>query len=260
MRTGVDYREDGDVARLTLDAPERRNALSAAAVTALGDGVRRALASNRVRFLVLTGNGSTFCSGADMKEQRLRHAQGQPATTPALVPEVLKLLWDSPKPVVGRINGHARAAGLGLVGACDIAVAAEEATFSFSEVRVGLAPAVVAVTTLPHLHPRAALELLLTGEVFSAARAVEVGLVNRAVAGAHLDEEVDRYLGMLRLGAPTAMSRTKQIVRHVGSLPMQEAFDQMKELSLGFFASAEGQEGMLAFQERRAPAWAAEPS
>lgn len=256
MSAGVDYVEQGDVATLTLNVPERRNALSAAAVQALVEGVRRALASDAVRFLVLTGSGSTFCSGADMKEQLARHADGQPATTPMLVPEVLTMLWESPKPVLGRINGHVRAAGMGLLGACDIAVAVEEATFSFSEVRIGLAPAVVSVTTLPQMPPRAALELFLTGEAFDAERAVRVGLLNTAVASNDLDTEVERYLDMLRLGAPGALACTKEIARHVPTLPMQQAFEEMKALSLSFFGSQEGQEGMRAFQERRKPAWA----
>lgn len=251
----VKYRVHADVAYLTLSMPERRNALSAAGLGALLEGVHRALAAEQVRFLVLTGTGSTFCSGADMKEQRARHDRGEPATTPALLPEVLTLLWESPKPVIGRVNGHARAAGMALVGACDIAVSTDEATFSFSEVRVGVAPAVVSVTTLPRMEPRAGLELLLTGETFGAERAVRVGLLNSAVPTVDLDEEIDRYLGMLRLGAPRALGVTKDIVRRVPSMPLRPAFEEMKDLSISFFASAEGQEGMRAFQERRRPDW-----
>lgn len=251
----VEYRVHADVAYLTLNMPERRNALSAAGVTALLEGVRRALAAEPVRFLVLTGTGSTFSSGADMKEQRAQHERGEPATTPALLPEVLTLLWESPKPVLGRINGHVRAAGMGLVGACDIAVATDDATFSFSEVRVGVAPAVVSVTTLPRMQARAGLELLLTGETFPAQRAVDVGLLNSAVPAGDLDEEIERYLTMLRLGAPGAVAVTKEIVHRVPSLPLRTAFEEMKNLSISFFSSAEGQEGMRAFQERRRPSW-----
>lgn len=252
----VKYRVHADVAYLTLSVPERRNALSGATVCALREGVHRALAADEVRFLVLTGAGSTFCSGADMKEQRAAHARGEQATTPRLMPELLTLMWESPKPVIGRINGHARAAGMALVGACDIAVATDEATFSFSEVRVGLAPAVVAVTTVPRMQPRAALELLLTGDSFSAERAVDVGLLNSAVPAVDLDEEVDRYLASLRLGAPGAVRSTKGIVHRVPTMPMEEAFAEMSALSVSFFGSDEGQEGMRAFQERRRPSWA----
>jgi methylglutaconyl-CoA hydratase len=252
----VKYRVLGDVAYLTLSRPERRNALGAVAVTALQESVHRALDTEQVRFLVLTGTGTTFCAGADMQEQRERHASGEAATTPVLLPEILMLLWDSPKPVIGRINGHVRAAGMGLVGACDIVVAAEEATLSFSEVRVGLAPAVVSVTTVPRMHPRAALELMLTGEEFSARRAVDVGLLNSVVPAGDLDEEVDRYLAMLRLGGPAAVAVTKRILRRVGGLATGQAFEEMSDLSVSFFSSEEGQEGMRAFQERRRPRWA----
>ena len=251
----VKYRVLADVAYLTLSRPQRRNALSAAAVAGLRDGVRRALETDQVRFLVLTGTGTTFCAGADMHEQRARHARGEVATTPVLLPEILMLLWDSPKPVIGRINGHVRAAGMGLLGACDIVVATEDATMSFSEVRVGLAPAVVSVTTMPHMNPRAALELMLTGEEFSARRAAEVGLLNTVVPAGDLDEEVERYLAMLRLGGPTAVAATKGILRRVGSLPMEKAFEEMSHLSVSFFSSEEGQEGMRAFRERRPPRW-----
>jgi methylglutaconyl-CoA hydratase len=252
----VKYRVHADVAYLTLSVPERRNALSATGLGALGEAVGQALATEQVRFVVLTGAGSTFCSGADIQEQRARHARGEPATTPDLLPEILSSLWESPKPVLGRINGHVRAAGMGLLGACDIAVATDEATFSFSEVRVGLAPAVVSVTTLPRMQPRAALELMLTGETFSAGRAVEVGLLNAAVPVADLDEEIDRYLEMLRLGSPAAVGVTKAIVRRVPTMPLPEAFEEMKQLSISFFSSEEGQEGMRAFRERRPPRWA----
>jgi len=251
----VKYRVHADVAYLTLSIPERRNALSAAGIAALLQGVRQALAAEHVRFVVLTGTGSTFCAGADMKEQRARHARGEPPTTPGLLPEILTLLWESPKPVLGRLNGHVRAGGMGLVGACDIAVATEEATFSFSEVRVGLAPAVVSVTTLPRMQPRAALELMLTGETFSARHAVEVGLLNAAVPAVDLDERIDRYLQMLRLAAPGAVGVTKEIVRRVPTMPLEAAFAEMTQLSTSFFSSDEGQEGMRAFQERRRPRW-----
>lgn len=251
----VKYRVHADVAYLTLSIPERRNALSAAGLAALLEGVRQALTDEHVRFVVLTGTGSTFCAGADMKEQRDRHARGEAPTTPGLLPEILTLLWESPKPVLGRVNGHVRAGGMGLVGACDIVVATAEATFSFSEVRVGLAPAVVSVTTLPRMHPRVALELMLTGEDFSAARAVEVGLINAAVPAVDLDERIDRYLQMLRLGGPGAMGVVKDIARRVPTMSLAAGFEEMKQLSMSFFSSDEGQEGMRAFQERRRPRW-----
>lgn len=249
---------EGHRATITLDVPATRNALSEAVLHQLHDAVRAALADDGVRCLVLTGAGSSFCAGADMREHRERHARGQSAAAPALLPDILLDLWHSPKPVIGRVNGSVRAAGMSLVGACDIVISDETASFSFSEVRVGVAPAVVSVTTLPRMAPRAGLELMLTGEVFDATRAVEVGLVNRAVPTSELDAEVDRYLDMLQRGAPLAIMQTKNIVRRVPTLPMTEAFAEMGALSISFFGSAEGEEGMRAFLEHRAPSWANE--
>jgi methylglutaconyl-CoA hydratase len=170
---------------------------------------------------------------------------------------VLRRLWRSPKPVLGRVNGAARAGGIGLVAACDIAIARERATFAFSEVRVGVVPAIIAATCLPRLAPRAAAEYLLTGEVFDAGRAVEIGLVNRAVADDELNAEVARYADMLGRGGPEALARTKEVLRELPGLDFDTALERMEALSRDRFASAEALEGMLAFAEKRPPSWAA---
>jgi methylglutaconyl-CoA hydratase len=167
------------------------------------------------------------------------------------------MLWRSPKPVIAKLAGAARAGGVGIVAACDIAVAAHEATFAFTEVRIGVIPAVISVTVLPRLLPRAAHELFLTGETFDADRAAGVGLINRAVPADGLDAEVDRYVGALRLGAPGALAATKELLLAPRAAPVSEQFAQMLALSATFFAGDEGQEGMRAFAEKRPPAWAA---
>ena len=165
-------------------------------------------------------------------------------------------MLESPKPVVARVNGHARAGGLGLIGAADIAIAPAEATFGFAEVRLGVVPAVIAVTTVPRMTARAALELFLTGETFDGRRAVEVGLLNRVVPAEELDAEVERYVGMLRRGGPEALRHIKPMLARVRELSQEEAFRAMAALSAERFASDEGQEGMRAFADRRDPPWA----
>ena len=142
-----------------------------------------------------------------------------------------------------------------MVAACDIAVAVHSATFAFSEVRIGVVPAVISVTVLPRLLPRAAHELFLTGEKFGAHRAVHIGLINSAVPAADLDAEVERYTGMLVLGAPTALAETKRMLRRERPESLSADLAAMTELSAGFFAGAEGQEGIRAFLEKRAPNW-----
>ena len=137
----------------------------------------------------------------------------------------------------------------------DIAIAVEEATFAFPEVRIGIVPAVISVTVLPRVMPRAAHELFLTGETFDAQRAVAIGLLNAAVPAAELDAEVARYTGMLAKGGPEALALTKQMLRRAPAPTMAEDFAAMLEISAARFASDEGQEGIRAFAEKRPPSW-----
>jgi len=241
------------VATITLDSPANRNALSAQLRRELLDHLATALADDAVRVVVLSHTGRVFCSGMDLKETRGAGVQEQGVNE---VPRILSTIWDSPKPVVARVAGPARAGGVGLVSACDIAVAATDATFAFSEVRIGVVPAVISVTVLPRLLARSAHELFLTGETFDAARAVTVGLINSAVPAEGLDAEVARYAEMLRQGAPGALAATKQMLRAERPPSMAAQFAEMQELSAGFFAAEEGQEGMRAFAEKRKPSWA----
>jgi methylglutaconyl-CoA hydratase len=242
------------IATITLDSPANRNALSSGLLTELRAALTGALSDPGVRVIVLTGAGPAFCSGADLKESRTN-----PSAAPELFPKILQLIWDGPKPVVCRVNGSARAGGIGLIAACDIAVAAESATFAFSEVRIGVTPAIIAVTCLRRMEPRAAAEYFLTGEAFGAPRAAQIGLLTRAVPETELDEQAGRYAGLLLRGAPGALAATKIVLREAGTLPVAEGLARMARLSADRFASAEGQEGMAAFAERRDPSWAVRP-
>ncbi len=240
--------------RIALDSPHNRNALSSQLQKELNAHLHEALDDEAVRVVVLTGEGPVFCSGADLKEQR----EGTVTVGPEVMIDTLTSIWDAPKPVIGRMNGPARAGGLGLVGACDIVIAPRSATFGFAEVRIGVLPAVIAVTCLPRMSERAALEVFLTGENFSADRAVEIGLVNAAVDDDALDAEVDRYVDMLRRGGPEALAGVKPMIRRVRGLPMADAFGEMLTLSLERFRSDEAREGMRAFAEKRQPTWVVE--
>ena len=244
----------GAVATITLDSPANRNALSSRMLIELHAALASALSDTVVRVIVLTGAGPAFCSGADLKESRT-----SPAAAPELFPNVLQLIWDSPKPVVCRVNGSARAGGIGLIAACDIAVAAQPATFAFSEVRIGATPAIIAVTCLRRMQPRAAAEYFLTGEAFDAQRAMEIGLLTRAVPETELDEQTSRYADLLLRGAPGALGVTKTVLHEAGTLPVADGLARMAKLSAERFASAEAQEGMAAFAEKRDPAWAVRP-
>lgn len=241
------------VATITLDSPANRNALSAQLRRELLAHLDAAIADAAARVIVLTHTGTVFCAGMDLKESRGADAQSQGVNE---YPAILERIWNSPKPVVGRITGAARAGGVGIVAACDIAVAGADVTFAFSEVRIGVVPAVLSVTVLPRLLPRAAHELFLTGETFDADRAAVIGLINSSVPGFDVDVEVNRYVEMLRLGAPGALAATKEMLRSDRASAMADQFAAMQALSAPFFAGEEGQEGIRAFTEKRKPAWA----
>jgi methylglutaconyl-CoA hydratase len=239
------------IATITLDSPHNRNALSAQLRRELRDHLAAAADDDATRVVVLTHTGTVFCSGMDLKESRGAGAGDQGVNE---FPQILELIWNHPKPVVARLAGPARAGGTGMVAAADIAVAADAVTFAFSEVRIGVVPAVISVTVLPRLLARPAHELFLTGEQFDAARAVDIGLINSAVPAERLDDEVRRYTDMLSLGAPGALAETKRMLRRERGT-MSDDFAAMLELSARMFAGEEGQEGMRAFAEKRKPAW-----
>jgi methylglutaconyl-CoA hydratase len=244
------------IGTITIDSPGNRNALSRAVTEGLIARFEQANADDGVRAIVLTATGGTFCSGADLKEQREAAATGDAGEGTQRVVAVLQQILESPKPVVGRINGHARAGGIGLVAACDIAVAAEPATFAFTEVRLGLVPAMIAVVTLPKLGIVRASEYYLTGEMLGAEQAQAMGLLNAVAPVTGLDEAVAHYSRALILGAPHALAATKQLVRDLERMPKDEAFQMAERLSAEFFNSEEGREGMTAFAEKRSPRWA----
>jgi methylglutaconyl-CoA hydratase len=231
------------IATVTLDSPANRNALSTQLQAELYDALERSAGDGSVRAVVLDHTGPVFCAGMDLTE---------PRNAVNNFPRILERIWTHPKPVVAKLAGHARAGGIGLTAAADIAVAAHDVTFAFSEVRLGVVPAVISVTVLPRMAPRAAHELLLTGETFDAGRAVAVGLLNSAVPAEQLDAEVDRYTGMLVRGGPEALALTKQLLR--ASTTSQD-FGAMLELSAARFVSTEGQEGLRAFAEKRPASW-----
>lgn len=256
MNELVHRRTESGIATITLDSPANRNALSAQLLGELRGRLTEAVDDDAVRVIVLDHTGPVFCAGMDLKEARGGVTDSQAVHFPAL----LEQLWTSPTPVVAKLAGPARAGGVGIVAACDIAVAVEAATFAFSEVRIGVVPAMISVTVLPRLDRRQAHELFLTGETFDAHRAERIGLINRAVPADRLDDEVARFSGMLALGAPNALAATKALLADRHATAMQDDFARMRHLSEKHFASDEGREGMRAFAEKRPPRWVPEPS
>jgi methylglutaconyl-CoA hydratase len=241
------------VTTLTLDSPANRNALSTPLMTQLLDRLGEALVDPEVRVVVISHTGPVFCSGADLKETAAAREAGR---VPAeMLADVLAALWEFPKPVLARVAGPARAGGLGLIAAADLAVCTREATFAFTEVRLGVIPAVISATVLPRLAPRAAAELYLTGEIFDGVRAAEVGLVTAAVSAEGLDGAVAGYCDALVRGGPLALAGTKQLLRRTPRDPIRAELAELSSRSAGYFKSPEGVEGVTAFREKRPAAW-----
>src|SRR5580692_8135690 len=240
------------IARIALDSPRNRNALSAALMEQLTQALAEAGADDAVRAVELTHTGPAFCAGADLTESR----QGgmKAGTTRLLV--LLRDIVTLPKPVVGSIDGHARAGGLGLVGACDIVLAGPASTFAFTEVRLGLAPAMISLTTLPRMDPRAAGRYYLTGETFDAPTAARIGLITEAVDD--IDAGTTAVLEALRSASPQGLRETKPLLTPVVLDGFDARADALMELSARLFGSPEAAEGMASFLEKRRPSWAAE--
>ena len=243
----VRYHVDGGIATITIDSPEDRNALSAQVVTELATSLSTADADRGVRAVVLTGEGTTFCSGAKL---------GDGAAPVESIAGLLESLWNFPKTTIALVNGHARAGGIGLVATADMAVAPVEATFAFSEVRVGVAPAMIAVFCCLRMQPRPLARSMLTGEVFSAPEAFAAGLLTAAVPREELDRELEQILGGLRLAEPHAAAETKALLRDLPKLAIDDGLRHAIGVSARLFASPEAAEGMRAFREKRPPLWA----
>ncbi|MET8859719.1 enoyl-CoA hydratase family protein [Streptomyces sp. NPDC004579] len=241
--TVVRTEHERGITTLTLDSPATRNALSGVLVGELADALTRCGKDGDVRAVVLTHTGNTFCAGADLRD---------PPPPEAFV-GLLRQIVELRKPVVARVEGHVRAGGLGLLGACDIAVAGEAASFALTEVRIGVAPAVISLPLLPRSDPRALARYYLTGERFDAPEAVRTGLLT--ASGDDVDAVLAPVLDGLRRAAPEALAETKALL----TAKVLETFDRdaadLTALSSRLFSSAQAREGMTAFLERRDPAW-----
>jgi methylglutaconyl-CoA hydratase len=242
------------IAVITLDSPMNRNALSESSRAQLLEAIRTAESTAGVRAILLTHTGGVFCSGMDLTET---HRRGTPEPGLSELAEILLQLTRCPLPVVASIGGPARAGGLGLLAAADFVVASEKADFAFTEVRLGLIPAVVMLAVLRRVPKSVARELMLSGDVFGAARAHQIGLVSRLAAdrpGA-LEAAVNEVLGSIRQGAPAALAHLKSLLNTDLSDNSEEHYARLVVESTCAVAAGEAAEGMRARLERRPPVW-----
>lgn len=254
----VGYEVADEVATITLNRPDLRNRMTVDMLESLHGALTKAATDETVRVVVLTGSGNTFCAGADLAGASSANAADSRWNGPQAIVEVLTALLDHPKPTVARVQGHVAGGGNGLVAACDLAVAVESAKFAYSEVRLGVAPAVISVVCLRKMTVADGYELLLTGERVSAERVWKAGLINEVVPDVGLDAAVDVLTTKLRAGGPLALAATKELLRRVPTMSRTDAFTWTAELSAELFGSAEAQAGMTAFMNKERAPWAPE--
>ncbi len=267
----VGYAVDGHLARLTLDSPHNRNALSGTLVGQLHQGLRDAAADPAVRAVVLGHTGGTFCAGADLSEasggdprgDRERGAAGRSGSPPSAFEQaadrareltaLLRAIVESPLPVIAAVDGHVRAGGMGLVAACDIAVAGPHSTFALTEARIGVAPAIISLTLLPKITARAAARYYLTGEKFDAAEAAAIGLIS--LAADDVDAAVAALAEQLGRGSPQGLAASKALTTAAVLAAFDRDAERLSVESARLFVSDEAREGMLAFLQKRPPPW-----
>ena len=246
MTALVRYDADEQVATLTFDSQHNRNALSRRLVGELFAHLDTAEADDEVRVVVIRAEGRTFCSGADLSEAG---EDGMEAAAGVLVDLQRKIALS--KPVVTRVHGNVRAGGIGIVAASDIAISADDATYAFTEVRLGLTPAAISLSVLPRMTDRSAALTFLTGEVFDGTTAAQMGLVTKAVPEHELDPEVRQVCAALVKGNPQGLRETKQLIGQPLVERIDELGGELAKLSARLFGSDEAKAAMTAFLNRK---------
>jgi enoyl-CoA hydratase len=254
MSTLVRYRVDGPIARLTLDSPENRNALSTELVDQLHQGLTQAVAEPGARVVVLGHTGGTFCAGADLRQTAGRDPGDVALDRAREAARLLRRILELPIPVIAAVDGHVRAGGLGLVGACDLAVAGPTSTFALTEARIGVAPSIISLTLLPKMTPRAAGRYFVTGEKFGAQQAAEIGLVT--IAAEDVDATVAELAAAIGKGSPQGLAASKALTTSRILDEFDRHAEELTKQSAELFVSEEAREGMMAFLEKRPPRWA----
>ncbi len=259
MSSSLSIQEDGHVVRVTLNRPEVRNALDEATLLELADFFSKSPLLEKASVIILRGEGTDFCAGADIRWMR-RASDYPPAKNrkdARLLTNALKAIDECPVPVMARVHGGIYGGGLGLIAASDIVIADENSKMRFSECRLGILPSVISIFVLPKIGPSHARPLYLTGEVFNAQRAKEIGLVHEVCSSETLDERVSELINQILLNGPKANRLAKSYLRKLHELPRQKRESFSIETLVKARSSTEAKEGLSAFLEKRSPSWAA---
>ena len=250
------------IALIWMNRPKMRNALDNVVIAELTDAFSAAIEDDGVRAIVLAGRGKAFCAGADLNWLKTaREMTPDEAREDSIgLARLLRLIYESPKPTVARVQGAAYAGGMGLVAACDIAVASHQAKFCLSEVKLGLIASMIGPYVIKAMGEARARRYFLTAEPFDAAEAYRIGFVHELAPAEELDATVNMMLGHLVMASPNAMSETKQLIRDVVGRPIDDDLTRDTAGRLARVrASDDAQEGISAFFEKRKPRWVPEP-
>ncbi len=248
---------DAEVARITFSRPEVHNAFNATMIGELGASFEQLKTEPSVRVVILTGEGKSFCAGADINWMRkiIDYTFEQNLEESLLLADTLHKLYSLPKPTVAMVNGTTIGGGNGFLSACDIAVAAEDAIFGLSEVKIGLVPAAISPYVIRKIGESKAREYFLTGKRISARKACEIGLVNEVVPRDKLEKTVEQLAGLLLTSGPEALANCKELIFRVPQISLEEAKEFTARMIANLRISEEGQEGMASFLEKRKPKW-----
>jgi methylglutaconyl-CoA hydratase len=253
----VQYTEAEGIATITLNRPEKRNAISYELIADLIAALEQAAGSSSVRVVIVTGAGKAFCSGMDLEnlKQLTGRSHEQNVKDSETMAQLFRALYDCPKPTIAAVNGAAIAGGTGLATLCDFTLAVPEAKFGYTEVRIGFVPAIVSSFLIANIGEKRARDLLLTGRIFGAEEAHKLGLVNEIVAPEQLIQRAQELARQLMENSPTSLQATKKLLSSYTKERLDEQLGQAVEANAAIRQTADFKEGITSFLEKRKPRW-----
>ncbi len=252
------YEIENKVVTISLNRPQIHNAFNKKMIEELSAAFQMVANDSAVRTVILTGKGKSFCAGADLNwmKEIINYSYEENFEESKQIAELLYLIYSLPKPTIARINGTTIGGGTGLMAACDIVIASENAKFGLSEVKLGLVPAVISPYVIKRIGESRARRYFLTGERLTAEEAFKIGLVNKVVPEEELDREIEKIVIQLLTSGPQAITNCKELLTKVPNMSLEEAKTYTAKMIADLRISEEGQEGMCAFLEKRKPSWA----
>jgi methylglutaconyl-CoA hydratase len=246
-----------DITTVTLNRPEVHNAMNETLMNELTECFRHLSIDDSISAIILTGNGKSFCAGADLTwmKQMVTYSMEENQKDSRLLLDMYETIHSCPKALIGRINGAAFGGGIGLLAVCDITITVPETLFAFSEVKLGIIPAVISTFIAPRMTPATMRRLFITGERFDATIAQKYGLIDLIVPAEKLDETIHSCIEQIHSSGPTAIQEIKHLIYHLQTMKIKEYKEHTVEKISQLRVSEEGQEGIKAFLEKRKPRW-----